>query len=372
MSESSILWSTNGTGDGAADITSSQWINFFEILFLSDKTTEGVAPRYLNALAVSSTGNNNARVATGGAVVRGFLYRSTANVDLTIPSPASDTGFRIVLRADWTLQTVRAAYVLNTTGVTDAPALTQVDGTTWEISLATGTITSGGVIAVTSAPTYLHYNTNVSTAMLEAASVTAAKIAAAVAGDGLAGGAGSALSVNVDGVGIEIDTDALRLKALGVTTAKLNDLAVTAGKIAADAVTTVKILDANVTYPKLADVYSDFIGRLGNSQTDWGQGGVTEYEPTRVQHQQGVTEFTVFDGDDYGGAVITFPTAFAGIPCISLSVGSCLIAAADTPCLTSTIAISASAMTIRAWRRDASVTTGEMTVRIHWQAWNGS
>jgi hypothetical protein len=149
-------------------------------------------------------------------------------------------------------------------------------------------------------------------------------------------------------------------------------LAVTAGKIAADAVTTAKILDANVTYPKLADVYSDFIGRLGNSQTDWGQGGVTEYEPTRVQHQQGVTEFTVFDGDDFGGAVITFPTAFAGIPCISLSVGNCTIAAAHTPCLTSTIAISASAMTIRAWRRDASVTTGEMIVRIHWQAWNGS
>ena len=65
------------------------------------------------------------------------------------------------------------------------------------------------------------------------AGITAAKLAAAIAGSGLAGGAGSALSVNVDGTGIEIVADTLQLKDSGVVTAKIADAAVTADKIAA-------------------------------------------------------------------------------------------------------------------------------------------
>lgn len=61
----------------------------------------------------------------------------------------------------------------------------------------------------------------VTTAKLAATSVTAAKINADVAGGGLTGGGGVALAVNPDGVGIEINTDQIRLKASGVTQAKL-------------------------------------------------------------------------------------------------------------------------------------------------------
>lgn len=53
------------------------------------------------------------------------------------------------------------------------------------------------------------------------ASITAAKIAAAVAGDGIAGGAGTALSVNVDNSTLEVVTDQVRVKNGGVTAAKL-------------------------------------------------------------------------------------------------------------------------------------------------------
>lgn len=74
------------------------------------------------------------------------------------------------------------------------------------------------------------------------AAVTAAKIAAAVAGDGLAGGAGTALSVNV-GTGLEISSDAVRIAAAaagdGLTGGAGSALAVNVGtglEISSDAV----------------------------------------------------------------------------------------------------------------------------------------
>lgn len=143
------------------------------------------------------------------------------------------------------------------------------------------------------------------TAVLADHIVTADKLAAAVAGNGLSGGAGSALAVNVDDSTIEISSDSLRAKDGGITNAKmatdvkvgslalllttvktslqaavnevytrlagisnadgtLKDGAVSASakmgtgvvaetNIAANAVTTAKILDANVTGAKLAD-----------------------------------------------------------------------------------------------------------------------
>ena len=62
---------------------------------------------------------------------------------------------------------------------------------------------------------------SVATAKIQDNAVTAAKIATAVAGNGLAGGGGTALSVTVDDSTIEIDTDELQVKDGGVTTAKL-------------------------------------------------------------------------------------------------------------------------------------------------------
>jgi len=72
------------------------------------------------------------------------------------------------------------------------------------------------------------------TAVVKAASISEVELASSVAGDGLAGGAGSALSVNVDDSTIEIDSDALRLKDGGVSTAKLANDSVDKDKIAAD------------------------------------------------------------------------------------------------------------------------------------------
>lgn len=85
-------------------------------------------------------------------------------------------------------------------------------GTNAHVLQADSTVTDGGVKWG-----------QVATAGIADAAVTADKIASAVAGSGLGGGAGTALSVNVDNSTIEINSDTLRLKDGGVTTAKIAD-----------------------------------------------------------------------------------------------------------------------------------------------------
>ena len=60
--------------------------------------------------------------------------------------------------------------------------------------------------------------------------IGAGKLAAAVAGDGLALSS-TAMSVNVDGTTIEIDSDALRVKASSIATSHISDAAITSAKI---------------------------------------------------------------------------------------------------------------------------------------------
>lgn len=57
---------------------------------------------------------------------------------------------------------------------------------------------------------------------VKAAGIDENHLAASVAGSGLSGGAGSALAVNVDNSTIEINSDSLRVKDAGITAAKLN------------------------------------------------------------------------------------------------------------------------------------------------------
>jgi len=101
------------------------------------------------------------RVATGGAIVDGLEAYNTADVDFAttddgtaIQAPGGGSNFyRVVLRKDWAAQTIRLA-VLDVNVVAPA-AVTQVDGTTWEISLATVEIEPGPVVTVTDTRRYV-------------------------------------------------------------------------------------------------------------------------------------------------------------------------------------------------------------------------
>ena len=330
MAENSILWTTGTSGDGTSTYTQTQTTDAFRDLFVSDNyATQGVLVGNGGELAVTGTSTPVA-VASGAAVVYGFLYRNTAAVTFAVATPVvGTTAHRIVLRADYSARTVRLAKLSATDGVNTPPAVTQIANTTWEISIATLSITTGGVITVTMDPNrFAHYPTAVATENIDDGAVTAPKLAAAVAGNGLAGGAGTALSVNTDGSTLEISSDTLRIKDLGVSTAKLADLSVTASKIAslavgngalqADSVQAAQIASDSVDDTKVGNRVAQFYRRQGGSSSAWGSAGSTDYTPTSVRMQGGAVSFSAGASTTTTQGV-TFPVAFSNTPLVFIT-----------------------------------------------------
>lgn len=104
-----------------------------------------------------------------------------------------------------------------------ASQFTVGDGTITNSKLAANSVTSDKIAPGTVIASDIGDNT-----------ITEAKLTTSVAGNGLSGGNGSALSVNVDDSTVELSSDSLRVKDLGITTAKLDDGAVTSAKLDTD------------------------------------------------------------------------------------------------------------------------------------------
>jgi hypothetical protein len=85
------------------------------------------------------------------------------------------------------------------------------------------------------------------------------------------------MAVNVDGVTLEIATNAVQIKQYGVDTNQLADASVTTAKLADEAVTTSILADANVTTAKLAalSVTSAKIANSAVTSTQLSDGAVT-------------------------------------------------------------------------------------------------
>lgn len=153
MTETSVPWGGTILGD-AGPYSDDVWSDIWRKWFTRDRTDQGVLRINLNELIVTGVASPVA-VASGSAIVDGKFYESDASVNVVIPTPAGATRIdRIVLQKDFVAQTVRIARVAGAEGG-GAPALTQIDGTTWEISLAQASITIGGVITITDERTFL-------------------------------------------------------------------------------------------------------------------------------------------------------------------------------------------------------------------------
>lgn len=150
MSESSRPWSGIVTGD-SGPYSDDQWSDIFATFLAHVVASQGIWKGQLNELAASGAVTPVA-INTGRALVDGVWYESDASEDVAIPSPAANPRVdRIVLRKDWALQTIRITRIAGAESaaqVPPAPALVQIDGTTWDLPLWQIHITVGGVITL--------------------------------------------------------------------------------------------------------------------------------------------------------------------------------------------------------------------------------
>lgn len=152
MTETSSPWDGITVGDAAnAPYSASEWahlwaqLNEAGSLFPNYGIIPGSGDGSYAAAAVIATGSANIDVKIGAALVNGRLYETDAAVGLTVGSNASgnpriDT---VVLRADYTAQTIRAVIKQGTPAASPArPSLTQ-NTSLWEMPLADIAVANG-------------------------------------------------------------------------------------------------------------------------------------------------------------------------------------------------------------------------------------
>lgn len=153
MTELSAPWTGTATGDAslAPYDAPTEWAEFWRSLAGAaaiPTNLGGVFAGELNEMAASGAATPVV-VATGRALAYGTWYASDAAVNVAVATPAMATRIdRIVLRKDWTAQTVRITRIAGVEGG-GAPALTQTAGVTWDTPLWQASITTGGVITLT-------------------------------------------------------------------------------------------------------------------------------------------------------------------------------------------------------------------------------
>lgn len=320
MAEKSIFWTTGATGDGASSYTQAEVIRWMRQMWLGDNTDEGVQKNYENELSASGA-TTPVVINTGAAVVYGFPYWNTTTVNVAIPTPAGSTRVDlIVLRADWTAQTVRITRIAGTEGA-GPPALTQTDGVLWDLPLWQASITTGGAITLTDQRVFVHPNIAVDENMIDASvagsgldggdgtplgiaalgvtlgmmasnSVDHGKITTSVAGAGLAGGGGSPLSVNA-GDGIAISGDDVETDPDGVT------LENSGGQI--------QVKDQGISYAKAGSRLMAVLNRQGLNSSQWSSGGSSNFTPGQLHIEFGCARWT--GSANHGTIAVTYSTA---------------------------------------------------------------
>lgn len=151
MTERSYYWDGLATGDASLAPASVAIYNtlIWKLLF-SNKDNEGHIAGHKNELLVNGEGSF-VTVDTGAAIVNGTFYTNDEIVIFTITAPSDDPRIdRIVVQKSVIDKVVRVEVIAGVEASSpSAPALTQTEGTIWEIPLAQILITTSGVITIT-------------------------------------------------------------------------------------------------------------------------------------------------------------------------------------------------------------------------------
>lgn len=335
MTESSFLWTTNGTGDGDAGGYTQVDTSLMMQIIAACCGHEGVAPGFWNELACAAGGANTVNVATGGALVDGKPYANNAPVAVNVPSAvgAGNTRIdRIVLRANWAAQTVRITRLAGVDAASPvAPTITQTSGTTYDVQLCRVLVDTSGAVTVTDERAWAA----VGTSGIADEAVTGAKLGpGAVTGGRIASGT--------------------------VSTINLVDLSITEAKIGAGAVTGAKIAADAVDDTKVGDRVPAFTRRQGGSATNWRTPGATTRTPGAVRMQAGSVSVPDTAGGTVPDTVVTFPVAFSDVPLVFVSQIN-----EGTLITSKVLDVTASQMTLRA---TATAGGGPWSAEVHWLA----
>ena len=235
----SFTGSFTGDGSGLTGVVASSAFNLTQGNGINTFTYNGTAAQTVsvdsgslagNGLTTSggkfavSASNGTINISANGISVSESQLQNIPNSALTnsgsiLGSTPVALGATVTSIAGLTLTSVVAtgSFSGSFVGTTNLPDLTFSNGTTASGSAYDGS--SPLTVAVQASGSTLTVNNE--GVAVNAAGITATELNSSVAGNGLSGGAGTALSVNVDDTSIEINTDALRVKAGGVSNAML-------------------------------------------------------------------------------------------------------------------------------------------------------
>lgn len=213
-------------GDGANPYTEGQLFDWLRRTFVGDQGAVQGPLRGVRAELVVTAGSGKVTVGTGAAYVYGIPYENTETLEIPIPTPTTaPRQDRIVLRADWSTNTVRAGRRNGVEGG-GPPAITQTWGVAYEVSLAIVQVTVAGAITVVDERQYARFATEVATENIANGAVTAEKLSGGAVGTAMiADGAVTAAKL-ADGPGSGVDADLLDGKHASafMPIAALNDL----------------------------------------------------------------------------------------------------------------------------------------------------
>ena len=233
----SFTGSFTGDGSGLTGVVASSAFNLTQGAGINTFSYNGTAAQTVSVDSASLAGNGLATAggkfvvsASNSTISVGASGISVSEANLTnIPNSALTNSGSVLGTTPVALgATVTSIAGLTLTGVVATGSFSgSFVGTTNLPDLSAGAGLSGSIYDGSEARTFAvqasgsTLTVNSTGVAVASAGITPVEISSSIAGNGLSGGNGTALSVNVDDTSIEISTDALRVKAGGVSNAML-------------------------------------------------------------------------------------------------------------------------------------------------------